>query len=86
ATGDGAAGTTGAIQRSQDAGRSWQALDLPAVPNSPIWAFATHAADPGRIVACSHYGEVYMTENAGDFWTKLPREFTEIRALAWLPN
>ena len=86
ATGDGAAGITGAIQRSKDGGRNWQALDLPAVPNSPIWAFATHGADPGRIVACSHYGELYVTENAGDSWTKLPREFTEIRAIAWFPN
>jgi len=86
ATGDGAAGTTGAIQRTTDGGKSWQALDLPAVPNSPIWAFATHAADPGRIVACSHYGELYMSENAGDSWAKLPREFTEIRAVAWLPS
>lgn len=86
ATGDGAAGTTGAIQRTTDGGKSWQALDLPAVPNSPIWAFATHAGDPGRIVACSHYGELYMSENAGDSWAKLPREFTEIRAVAWLPN
>ena len=86
ATGDGAAGITGAIQRSKDGGKSWQALELPAVPNSPIWAFATHAADAGRIVACSHYGELYMTENAGDSWTKLPREFTEIRSVAWLPN
>jgi photosystem II stability/assembly factor-like uncharacterized protein len=86
ATGDGAAGTTGAIQRTTNGGKSWQALDLPAVPNSPIWAFATHAADPGRVVACSHYGELYMSENAGDSWAKLPREFTEIRAVAWLPN
>jgi photosystem II stability/assembly factor-like uncharacterized protein len=86
ATGDGAAGTTGAIQRSQDGGKSWQALDLPAVPNSPIWSFATHTADPGRIVACSHYGEMYMSENAGDSWTKLPREFTEIRSISWVPN
>ena len=86
ATGDGAAGITGAIQRSKDGGKSWQALELPAVPNSPIWAYATHAADAGRIVACSHYGELYMTENAGDSWTKLPREFTEIRSVAWLPN
>ena len=86
ATGDGAAGTTGAIQRSQDGGKSWQALDLPAVPNSPIWSFATHTADPGRIVACSHYGELYMSENAGDSWTKLPREFTEIRSISWVPG
>ncbi|MBV8120576.1 MAG: hypothetical protein JO081_11650 [Alphaproteobacteria bacterium] len=86
ATGDGAAGTTGAIQRSRDGGKTWQRLPLPDAPNSPIWAFATHAADPGLIVACSHYGELYTTLNAGDSWRKLPREFTEIRALAWTPN
>jgi photosystem II stability/assembly factor-like uncharacterized protein len=86
ATGDGAAGTTGAIQRSKDGGRSWQQLPLPDAPNSPIWAFATHAADPGIVVACSHYGELYASQNAGDSWRKLPREFTEIRALAWTPN
>ena len=86
ATGDGAAGATGAIQRSKDGGKSWEQLSLPAVPNSPIWAFATHPADPGRILACSHYGELYASHNAGDSWSKLPREFTEIRALAWTPN
>jgi photosystem II stability/assembly factor-like uncharacterized protein len=86
ATGDGAAGTTGAIQRSKDGGRNWERLALPDAPNSPIWAFATHAADPGIIVACSHYGELYASQNAGDSWRKLPREFTEIRALTWTPN
>jgi photosystem II stability/assembly factor-like uncharacterized protein len=86
ATGDGAAGTTGAIQRSKDGGQSWEQLPLPDAPNSPIWAFATHAADPGIVVACSHYGELYASQNAGDSWRKLPREFTEIRALAWTPN
>jgi photosystem II stability/assembly factor-like uncharacterized protein len=86
ATGDGAAGTTGAIQRSRDGGKTWQRLTLPDMPNSPIWAFATHAADPGLIVACSHYGELYTSLDAGDSWRKLPREFTEIRALAWTPN
>ncbi len=86
ATGDGAAGSTGAIQRSKDGGNSWEELPLPVKPNSPIWAFATHAADPGLILACSHYGELYASQNAGDSWRKLPREFTEIRALAWTPN
>jgi photosystem II stability/assembly factor-like uncharacterized protein len=86
ATGDAAVGSTGAIQRTQNGGRSWEALPLPAEPNSPIWAFATHAADPGLIVACSHYGELYASGNAGDSWNKLPREFTEIRSLSWVPN
>ena len=86
ATGDGAAGSAGAIQRSRDGGRTWQTARLPVEPNSPIWAFATHRADPDLIVACSHYGEVFLSRDAGDAWTKLPREFTEIRAVSWTPN
>jgi photosystem II stability/assembly factor-like uncharacterized protein len=86
ATGDGAVGTTGAIQRSQNGGKEWQELKLPVAPNSPIWAFATHPAEPRRLVACSHYGELYLSDDAGDSWSKLPREFTEIRAIAWVPN
>jgi photosystem II stability/assembly factor-like uncharacterized protein len=86
ATGDAAAGSTGAIQRSKDGGQSWERLPLPVEPNSPIWAFATNPADAGRILACSHYGELYASQNAGDSWGKLPREFTEIRALTWAPN
>ena len=86
ATGDGAVGTTGAIQRSTDGGKSWKAASLPVAPNSPIWAFATHPADPGLIVTCSHYGELYASSDGGDSWQKLPREFTETRTVAWVPN
>lgn len=86
ATGDAAIGSTGAIQRSTDGGQSWQRAQLPVEPNSPIWAFATNPADPGLVLACSHYGELYSSQDAGDSWKKLPREFTEIRALAWTPN
>jgi photosystem II stability/assembly factor-like uncharacterized protein len=86
ATGDGAVGKTGAIQRSTDGGQHWKMAKLPVEPNSPIWAFATNAADPDCIVACSHYGELYRSDDAGDGWRKLPREFTEIRSIAWVPN
>jgi hypothetical protein len=61
-------------------------LSLPDEPNSPIWNFATHPADPGLVIACSHYGELYASANAGDSWKKLRREFTEIRGIAWVPN
>ena len=86
ATGDGAAGHAGGIQRTRDGGERWEMLTLPVEPNSPIWGFAVHPADPERIVACSHYGELFASENAGDTWAKLPREFSEIRAVTWVPN
>jgi photosystem II stability/assembly factor-like uncharacterized protein len=86
ATGDGAIGSTGAIQRSKDAGQSWEALPLPVKPNSPIWSFATHPANPDRILACSHYGELFASHDAGDSWIQLGREFAETRALTWTPN
>src|SRR5205814_2139572 len=81
ATGDGALGSTGAIQRSRDGGQSWQALPLPVEPNSPIWSFATHPANPNRILACSHYGEIFASEDAGDSWIKRGD-----RIGVWWPN
>jgi len=86
ATGDEAIGSTGGIQRSRDRGQSWELLPLPVEPNTPIWAFATHAADPNRIIACSHYGELFVSSDGGDSWEKLRREFAEVRAVAWTPN
>ena len=86
ATGDDAIGSTGGIQRSHDRGRSWELLPLPVEPNTPIWTFATHAADPDRLVACSHYGQLFVTNDGGESWRKLRREFAEVRSLAWTPN
>ena len=85
-TGDAPLGSTGAIRRSKDGGQSWETLPLPVKPNSPIWTFATAPADPNLILACSHYGELFVSRNGGDSWEKLQREFAEIRSLAWTPN
>jgi photosystem II stability/assembly factor-like uncharacterized protein len=86
AAGDSPFGVTGNLQRSKDRGQTWEAMTLPATPNTPMWAFASNRADPNLILACSHYGEIYSTENGGDKWEKLAREFTEIRGMAWTPN
>ena len=86
AGGDSFAGSAGNIRRSKDRGQTWESTPLPVEPNSPIWAFATHAADPDLILACSHYGEIFSGYDGGDQWEKLDREFTEIRGFAWLPN
>ena len=86
ANGDAAIGNTGTIQRSTDGGKSWETRPLPVEPNSPLWNFATHSADPNLILANSIYGELYRSHDAGDSWEKLKKEFTEVRALAWVPN
>ena len=86
AAGEGPFGSTGNIQRSKDRGQTWEAVPLPVEPNTPIWSFSAHAADPDFLLACSHYGELYTTNNGGDSWEKLHREFTEVRSIAWTPN
>ena len=86
AGGDSFAGSMGNIPRSKDGGQTWETVSLPVEPNSPIWTFATHAADPELIMACSHYGEIFSSDDGGDHWDKLSREFTEIRSFAWIPN
>lgn len=79
-------GETGAVLRSNDRGETWQSLPLPVRPNATMWGLATHPADPGRIVAWSLFGEVYVSDDAGESWRKIAREFGEIRTAAWLPH
>jgi len=79
-------GETGAVLRSYDGGERWQSLPLPVRPNATMWGLAVHPADAGRIVAWSLFGEVYVSEDAGESWRKIAREFGEIRAAAWLPR
>jgi photosystem II stability/assembly factor-like uncharacterized protein len=84
--GDFIPGKRGAIQRSRDGGKTWAKCDLPVEPNSVIYWLGTHPANPNVVVANSLHGYVYLSTDAGDSWTKLRREFGEIRALTWMPN
>ncbi len=79
-------GEKGYVLRSTDRGETWETLKLPTQANSTIWGLATHPADADRILAFSLFGEVFVSEDAGDSWSKIPREFGEIRTAAWLPN
>jgi photosystem II stability/assembly factor-like uncharacterized protein len=79
-------GENGHILRTRDVGKTWDILTLPVQPNTTIWGFATHAANADRILAFSLFGEVYISEDAGESWRKVAREFGEIRCIAWLPN
>lgn len=83
--GDGTPGTTSAVLRSRDAGRTWQILPLPVQPNSCFWAIGTNRANPKRIFMGTKYGDLFRTENGGDSWRKEWREFSEITDLLWVP-
>lgn len=84
--GDFIPGRTGAIQRSTDGGKTWEAAKLPVEPNSTIYWFGTHPANPDIIVANSLHGYVYTSTDGGTSWDKVKQEFGEIRAVAWAPN
>ena len=84
--GDTTQGITGDIRLSKDGGKNWATAALPVEPNSRIFWFATHATIPNVIVASSIYGYVYVTEDGGDSWQKVRKEFGEIRTLALMPN
>jgi photosystem II stability/assembly factor-like uncharacterized protein len=84
-TGDAPPGTTGFISRSRDGGATWQSTQMPGRSNSTMWNFAVHPANPELVYASSVSGQVYCSTDGGASWTKLTREFGEIRALAWTP-
>lgn len=79
-------GETGHILRSTDLGETWEVLPLPVPPNATVWGLATHPANANRILAFTLFGEIYMSDNGGDAWHKIAREFGEIRTAVWLPN
>ena len=79
-------GDTGTIRRTRDGGKSWEQLSLPVEPNSVVYWLGVNANVPDTIVASSIFGYVYVSEDAGESWTKLDREFGMVRAIALTPN
>jgi photosystem II stability/assembly factor-like uncharacterized protein len=81
--GDAPPGSTGVVARSTDGGASWQPARMPGRANSTMWNFAVNPADPDLVFASSVSGQLYRSTDGGASWDRLPREFGEIRALAW---
>jgi hypothetical protein len=44
------------------------------------------AAAPDTVFAASRYGYLYRSEDGGDSWHKLWREFSEISSVLWVPR
>lgn len=85
AIGDGTPGTRTKIYRSEDRGQTWSTALLHTAPNSTVWAFGTHAADPDLVFAGTKYGDLLRSTDAGRTWFKEWREFSEITSIAWTP-
>jgi photosystem II stability/assembly factor-like uncharacterized protein len=83
--GDSTPGRVGAVMRSKDAGQTWESLALPVQPNSAMWVVHLQAADPNVVFAGSRYGYLYRSDDGGDSWRKLWREFSEISSVLWTP-
>jgi hypothetical protein len=58
---------------------------LPGELNSTPWCIAVHPDDPRLIFVCTNFGQLFRSEDGGETWTKLKREFGEIRALMLRP-
>ena len=86
AIGDYTPGSTGAAMRTRDAGRTWESLPLPVQPNTALWVVNVQAFDPQVVLAGTRYGYLYRSDDGGDSWRKLWREFSEISSVLWVPR
>ena len=82
--GDTTPGRTGVVMRSKDTGQSWENLPLPVEPNTAMWVVNAQPDNPDLILAGSRYGYLYRSDDGGDSWAKLWREFSEISSVVWV--
>jgi photosystem II stability/assembly factor-like uncharacterized protein len=82
--GDSTPGRIGTVMRSRDAGATWQSLGLPVQPNSAVWTVSVPASEPDTVFAASRYGYLYRSDDGGDSWRKLWREFGEVSSIVWV--
>jgi photosystem II stability/assembly factor-like uncharacterized protein len=83
--GDATPGRMGAVLRSSDAGRTWETLPLPSQPNSAMWVVYAPKSQPKTVFAGSRYGQLYRSDDGGEHFEKLWREFSEISSIAFVP-
>ncbi len=84
--GDTTPGRTGTVMRSKDSGQTWKDLSLPTSPNSAMWVVDISSPDGRLAYAGSRYGHLYCSDDGGDSWNKLWREFSEISSVLSIPK
>ena len=58
----------------------------PLDANSTVYWMAMHPDVPGVIAASSVFGQIFLSRDRGDSWSKLDREFGEIRSITLSPT
>jgi photosystem II stability/assembly factor-like uncharacterized protein len=86
AIGDSTPGTTGALMLTHDGGATWDQAAMDVGPNSAMWVVRSQPDSPNLLFAASRYGYLYRSEDRGTSWTKLPREFSEVSSIVWVPE
>jgi photosystem II stability/assembly factor-like uncharacterized protein len=81
--GDWPPGSTGRLLVSDDAGQSWQERVLPADLNSTVWCLGMNAADAKLIYVLTNLGQLFISQDGGDTWRKIRREFGGVRSVHW---
>jgi photosystem II stability/assembly factor-like uncharacterized protein len=84
--GDFIPGAMGGIEVSHDGGQTFTRAKLPVQANSTVYWMAMHPDVPDVVAACSIYGQIFVSRDSGDSWSKLDREFGEIRSIVIHPN
>jgi photosystem II stability/assembly factor-like uncharacterized protein len=85
AIGDSTPGRIGTVMRTTDTGATWRSLQLPVSPNSAMWVVDVQPEDADLVFAASRYGYLYRSDDGGNSWAKLWREFSEVSAVLWTP-
>ena len=71
---------------TRDSGDTWQRVDMPVEPDSAMWVVRQRADTPNLVLAASRYGYLYHSDDRGQSWTKLRREFSEVSSIIWIPE
>ncbi len=81
--GDWPPGSTGRLLVSDDVGQSWQERVLPADLNSTVWCLGMNALNPQLIYVVTGLGQLFISQDGGDTWRKIKREFGSVRGIHW---